>query len=111
MVPDQSRVEGLTIVRDGKDLSASLWGQALPVDPGTVEVTASARGREPWSDRVELKEGKTEELVVPLLKPLPPGAEPAAGPASPAPAVQPPGPVAAPGMRAPGERNASRATS
>jgi len=93
-VPDQSRVEGLTIVRDGKDLSASLWGQALPVDPGTVQVAASARGREPWSGQAELKEGKTEELVVPLLKPLPPGAEPAAG-------LAPPG--AAPGQPSPGQ--------
>jgi serine/threonine-protein kinase len=99
-VPEQSRVEGLTIVRDGKDLAASLWGQALPVDPGTVEVTASARGREPWSGRAELKEGKTDELVVPLLKSLPPGAEPTAAPAPPAPAATPgqlpPGQAAAP---------------
>jgi hypothetical protein len=89
MVPDSSRVEGLTLVRDGKDLGASLWGQALPVDPGTVQVTAAARGRESWAGQAELKEGKTEELVVPLLKPLPPGAEPAAAPGPAAPAAAP----------------------
>jgi serine/threonine-protein kinase len=93
LVPDQSKVEGLTIARDGKDLAASLWGQSLPVDPGTVQVTVSARGRESWSGRAELSEGKTEELVVPLLKPLPPAAEPAAKP------VVPAAPTAAPGQK------------
>jgi hypothetical protein len=95
MVPDGSRVDGLTVVRDGKDLGASLWGQALPVDPGTIQVTATARGRESWSGRAELKEGKTEELEVPLLKPLPSGAEPAAAPAAPS---------AAPSTAAPGQK-------
>lgn len=78
-------VPGLVVQRDGHAVEPSAWGVAIPVDPGTHEVRASAPGKRDWSTTVELRtEGASSTVTVPALESLP--APPAA---STAPAPQP----------------------
>jgi hypothetical protein len=44
----------IVVQLDGKTLGAATLGAAVPVDPGTHEVTASADGYEPWQRTVEV---------------------------------------------------------
>lgn len=74
-VPDDARVEGLSIQADGEPVPESLWGVAQPIDPGRIEVAASAPGKVGWATQVEIKgEGATASLVIPPLKDDPTGA-------------------------------------
>jgi serine/threonine-protein kinase len=68
VVPAEARVDGLEIERNGERVAPEVWGQAMPVDPGTVRVEARAPGREPWRSSIEIREsGKTESISVPVL--------------------------------------------
>jgi hypothetical protein len=59
---------GLEVRRDATLLGDGLFDQAVPVDPGSYTVTATAPGRKPWQTKVTLKEeGATTKLVVPTL--------------------------------------------
>ena len=72
----------LDIRRDGKPMADALWNTAIPVDPGTHTVEASAAGKKPWSTSVEVGAGpRHESVVVPALEDAP---------------VAPPPPVAVP---------------
>jgi hypothetical protein len=44
VVPPGAKVPGLEVKRNGVSLKEATWGLELPVDPGSVEVTASAPG-------------------------------------------------------------------
>ena len=70
---------GLVVQRDGTPVSAAELGVALYVDAGVHEVTASAPGFEPVSNKITTEEGKIETLALPELK-----AKPEAKPTSPA---------------------------
>jgi hypothetical protein len=71
---------GLTVKRDGKVLDASLWGVALPLDPGKYTIDVSAPGYHSWSTSVTIvPQGSTQTVRVPPLGKLPESAsEPAA---------------------------------
>ncbi len=62
---------GLTVQRDGAPVTSAELGLALYVDPGEHEVTASAPGFVPSSQKITLVEGKTETIVIPDLAPAP----------------------------------------
>lgn len=51
-VPDEARIEGLEITRNGKPLDAALWNRAVPVDGGEYVIAGRAPGHEEWSTRV-----------------------------------------------------------
>ncbi len=53
---------GLTISRNGEPVARGSWGSALPVDPGTYTLEATAPGHAPWSQRVSV--GPSEQAVV-----------------------------------------------
>ena len=53
-VPDESRVEGLVVTRNGKPVDPALWNRAVPVDGGSYRIGGSAPGHEEWSTSVEL---------------------------------------------------------
>ncbi len=59
-------VADLTIALDGKALSTSVWGAAMPINPGKHRVTASAPGRADYSYELELGSGETAEIKVEL---------------------------------------------
>lgn len=53
-VPDESRVDGLVITRNGKPVDLALWNRAVPVDGGTYKIGGSAPGHEEWSTTVDV---------------------------------------------------------
>lgn len=65
-------VPGLRVLRDGEELPAATLGEALPVDPGSHEVRASAPGYLAETQAVVLAEGKTEVVEIALVaEPIP----------------------------------------
>ncbi len=62
-VPPGSDVNGLIVVRDGIALDRALWGLALPVDPGTHKIEASAPGKETWSTTLTAEVGPSAIVV------------------------------------------------
>jgi tetratricopeptide (TPR) repeat protein len=71
-VPDDSRVDGLTITRDGDPLDAAEWNRAIPIDVGPHVIEAKAPAYEPWTTRLEMAREKEQLAVtVPRFKPLP----------------------------------------
>ena len=70
VVPAAQRIAGLTLHRDGKLLDAAGWGVAVPVDPGSHDVEASAPGHKPWRSHVDVRrEGTTLDVTIPDLAP------------------------------------------
>jgi hypothetical protein len=68
-VPEAHRVEGLDISLEGNNIPRASWETAIPVDPGTITVQASAPGREPWTSRIEVAAGAQDNAVeIPLLE-------------------------------------------
>lgn len=53
IVPPEG-AEGLVVHRDGVAIDAAALGAPVPVGPGAHVVTATAKGREKWSTRVEV---------------------------------------------------------
>ncbi len=53
-VPDESRVAGLVITRNGIEIDSGFWNRAMPIDGGTYKIEASAPGHEAWSTSVEI---------------------------------------------------------
>jgi hypothetical protein len=51
-VPDESRVEGLTITRNGQPFDHGLWNREVPVNGGEYVIGGQAPGREEWSATV-----------------------------------------------------------
>ena len=75
---------GLEVKRDGIEVGYPAWGMALPVDPGTHRITATAAGKGTWETTVATTEGKTARVSVP--RDLPPASGVAATAPAPAPA-------------------------
>ncbi|HVJ14812.1 MAG TPA: hypothetical protein VM686_05200 [Polyangiaceae bacterium] len=81
-VPEQSRVPGLEIWRGGVLIGAAQWGTPMPVDPGEIEILATANGKKDFKQTLRLEEGKTASFDLPALVD--------AGAATPEPAPGPP---------------------
>jgi hypothetical protein len=65
-------VEGLHLERDGIAVERAEWGIAIPVDPGTHSLAASAPGHKSWASTVAVtRNGAQVALVVPALEALP----------------------------------------
>jgi hypothetical protein len=73
VVPQTSRVPGLTIQLGANAIPASAWGTRIPVDAGVQTVTASARGYRAWEFPLDAThaEGKQFRVNVPTLSPAP----------------------------------------
>ena len=75
-VPENARVDGLVIQRNGTAVDAAIWNQRVPVDPDEYTISAEAPGHRPWSKSVVV-ETRSEKLEVPPLQKRPaPPAEP-----------------------------------
>jgi hypothetical protein len=64
-------VEGLSVKRDGIEVSSATFGHAVAVDPGPHKVEASAPGHETWSTSVTLGASADRQTV--QVPPLVPG--------------------------------------
>lgn len=95
-----AKVEGLEVRRDGARLGDAQWGLPLPVDPGEHTFEATAPGKRPWKQVIDVRgEGAVVDVNVPALEDAPAAAAPVAAPepaaATPPPSVAPPPAAAA----------------
>jgi hypothetical protein len=68
-VPEESRVEGLALSRNGDALDIGKWNRAIPVDGGDYTVTGQAPGHEAWSTVVHVaNENDSVTVDVPKFK-------------------------------------------
>jgi len=85
-VSDASRVEGMTLTRNGKPFEPTLWNRALPVDGGEYLIAGHAPGHEDWQTTAHVPvEGGKVSIEVPKLMELskrtsPPATPPATPP-------------------------------
>ena len=56
---------GLEVKRDGVLIGSAAWGTAIPVDPGSHKVEATAPGKQPWETSIQTAEGKVARVSVP----------------------------------------------
>lgn len=71
-VPDEARVDGLTITRNGALVDAAEWNRDIPVDGGTYKVEGKAPAYEAWSTEVTVgKERDKQSVNVPRFRELP----------------------------------------
>ena len=90
-VPAGMEPAALHVERDKVAIESSLWGVAVPTDPGSYVITASAPGRRPWSSRVEVRaDGSTTAVRIPELENDTGASTAASGVSSPAPAAPEP---------------------
>lgn len=88
IVPDGSQVSGLEVRRNGVSVGAPQWGTPMPVDPGEIELTASAPGKLTAKQGLRLEEGRTVTYNVPELAADRSAVVAAPGPAPAAPAEE-----------------------
>lgn len=106
-VPDESRLKGLVVYRDGDAVDPGLWNRAVPVDGGNHRIEAKAPGHEPWLTEVAVAaENDRQAVEVPRFKDLPALVKPptASAPLYPAPPRSEPRPPAREGAFTPRRR-------
>jgi hypothetical protein len=102
MVPDQSKIAELEILRDTVSIPAEGWNRALPVNGGTYTITARVPGANEWSTTVTLAtEADIKTVDIPDLRTVtsslevppkePAVSEPVTGSMAPAPGAFDPG--------------------
>jgi hypothetical protein len=70
-VSDDSRIEGLSLTRNGQPFDPALWNRKLPVDGGDYVIAARGPGREEWQITVHVAtERATVIAKVPRLNEL-----------------------------------------
>lgn len=63
VVPADVVVAGLVVTRDGSSVGNAEWGLAIPVDPGTHAIEASAPKKKKWSSNAKV-EGNAAKVQV-----------------------------------------------
>jgi serine/threonine-protein kinase len=96
--PTYSQLE-ITVQRNGVIVPADLYGVEVPVDPGTIVVKATAKGREEFSESVTLAAKERKTVTLSGLAPKP-GAELEPTPAASTDGAAFPPPAAPPGTPA-----------
>lgn len=67
-----SPIPELVIERDETEVGDPQWGVAVPVDPGTLVITARAEGYETWTKEVTIRDApETTTIEIPPLEKLP----------------------------------------
>lgn len=67
-VTDQAREPGLEWRLDGIKVGVESFGIALPIDPGTHTIEATATGKQTWKTTVDvIKDGEKKTLEIPAL--------------------------------------------
>lgn len=82
-IPDQARIAGLRITRDGEVVEEPLWGQRAPVDPGDHEIRVEAAGHVSQTLTATVAPGsKVVNIAVPALEKAPADEQPETPPAA-----------------------------
>ena len=72
VVGDASRIEGLSITRNGATVDPALWNRAEPIDGGEYTIAASAINYRPWQTKVSVPAtGGQIAVEIPGLEALP----------------------------------------
>jgi hypothetical protein len=66
-VPEASKTAGLEIRRNGMLVGSAQWGTPVAVDPGEIELTANAPGKQTLRQTLRVEEGKTASYNLPAL--------------------------------------------
>lgn len=68
-VPDESRVDGLTLTRNGQPFDPALWNRAVPVNGGEYVIGGRAPGHEEWKTTATVPDERGKVSVdVPKFK-------------------------------------------
>jgi hypothetical protein len=78
VVPSAARLDGLRVSANGLPRNEGSWGIAIPVDPGEVEVVATAPGHQPFKTTVHAEDGKQASIEIPVLESEPAATAPEA---------------------------------
>lgn len=71
-VPDEARVDGLEITRNGQPVDTAEWNRDIPVDGGVWKIAGKAPAYEAWSTEVTVGKEKDKQSVnVPRFRALP----------------------------------------
>lgn len=62
---------GMEVKRDGVLVGQAAWNMAVPVDPGSHEITATAPGKVTWRGTIATAEQKAAKITVPKLDDAP----------------------------------------
>jgi len=72
-VKQAAQEPGLAWKLDNASVGTEALGIALPIDPGTHTVEATAPGKKPWTTTIEIRtDGETKAIEIPALAVLPP---------------------------------------
>ena len=71
VVPQEVRVEGLKISRDGAPVSEGEWGTGLPVDPGAHTLVVSAPKKQQWKSEIKVEPDRSLSVTIPPLEDAP----------------------------------------
>jgi hypothetical protein len=98
VAPEDKSLSDFKIERGKESVSRSLWGVAVPVDPGQIAIMATAPGHAPWKKTVTVApDAARVSVTVPPLVAVAALPAPSPKPApAPVPAPAPPPPLAAP---------------
>jgi serine/threonine-protein kinase len=71
-VPDEARVNGMILMRNGEPVMSALWDEKVPVDPGKYVIRVEAPGYRPAEVEVDVEpRGGEARAQVPALEPAP----------------------------------------
>ncbi|HVV81572.1 MAG TPA: hypothetical protein VHE35_00790 [Kofleriaceae bacterium] len=62
-VPDEARIDGLVIKRNGEIVDPASWNRDMPVDGGTYTIEAKAPAYEPWTATVKVAAAQDKQSV------------------------------------------------
>lgn len=71
VVPQEARVDGLTIDQNGTPQSEGLWGTPIPVDAGRYAFVVTAPGYLSFETSVEILDGQSQSVEIPQLQQAP----------------------------------------
>jgi serine/threonine-protein kinase len=72
VVPDEVKVDGLEVLRDGARVGSAQWGLPIPVDPGVHKVLVKAPGKQSWEGSIEVpNDARQHSISVPTLSDTP----------------------------------------
>jgi hypothetical protein len=72
IAPENAQLSSLRVTRDNAPIAATLFGVAIPVDPGKYHIVASAEGYDNYEADVEVAAGSDSKTVdIPALKAAP----------------------------------------
>jgi serine/threonine-protein kinase len=68
VIPEEVKVTGLEVQRDGASVGSAQWGLPIPVDPGLHKVLVKAPGKQSWEGSIEVpNDAQQHALSVPRL--------------------------------------------